>query len=74
MVKDIKIDNKIMTVVVLGEKSDVEINDYRETLMNMFTMASLWDSFSMCLREGEICTVLKIIQAFGLPEQEGGEV
>ena len=74
MVKYLRIDGKTMTVVVLGEKCDVEINDYRETLLNMFKMASLWDSFSSCIEEGEICTVLKILQAFGLPEEKGGEV
>lgn len=72
MIRTVNIDGKEMTVVVLGDPDTVEINDYRKTLLNMFEMASLWESFSMCINPGEIWTALKIIQAFGLPEEQKG--
>ena len=74
MIKYYEENGEKMVAVVLGGKAEVDINDYRNTLISMFEMASLWDSFAKCLNEGDVYRVLKIIQAFGFPECEGKEV
>ena len=73
MITKVDIGGKKMVAVVLGEEWDVEINDYRKAIFNMFELASLYKEFDQCIEEGQMWTVLKFVKALGLPKEEGGE-
>lgn len=67
MITNVDINNKTMTVIVLGEKGWVDVNSYRKSLFKMFEMATLWGSFSSCIEEGEMHDILDFIKALGIP-------
>ncbi len=75
MITDININGKDMTVIVLGEKQSVDVNDYRKAILNMFEMATLWHDFSSCIEDCQMWTILRFLKSLGFPEEEeGGEV
>ena len=60
-----------MVAVVLGEEWNVDVNDYRKAIFNMFEMACLFKEFDQCIEQGQMWTILNFIKALGLPENEG---
>ena len=70
MITNVEINNKTMTVIVLGEKGWVDVNSYRKSLFKMFEMATLWGSFSSCIEEGEMHDILNFIKALGVPYEK----
>lgn len=74
MIKNIEIDGKQMTVIILGEKGWVDIQGYRKAFFNVLECATLFKDFDMCVPGEQVWTLLQFIKALGVPkEKEGGE-
>lgn len=76
MIRTFEENGKKMVAVILGEELDIDINDYRKAIFNMFELATLFPEFDQCIEQFQMWTILRFIKALGLPEEDkkGGEL